>query len=395
VFFGLKCGRAGNEVKHTFYNRVFSPTEHDKGSASPWCRGPLSKQQLFWILQSCGWIAFGLAMFRWGLDFMSARDALVNKVLLVSLGFTLTCLFRLLFREFRKHVHTPVLAVVCILVVAFVGAAAWSEIHSWLFQAYSSLIETGEFEVELVSIPLGTLLYDGFVLFAWSLLYFVINNWIDLEDQRKRALKAEATAHAARLRALQSQIEPHFLFNALNAISTLVVEGRSVDATRMIARLSEFLRLTLAASDTPEISVADELHFARLYLEIEQVRFGQRLRVTIDAQPEAMGGLVPALVLQPLVENAVKHGVLRLEEGGLVQISAVRRKDTLRLAVVDNGVGITKDPAHGIGLSNTIHRLRELYRDRAQFSLRSHIKGGAEVILEIPFRTEGQLRGRI
>jgi signal transduction histidine kinase len=382
-------------LKQAFHDRVVGPNEQEKKyPAFSWYRRPWSKQQLFWILQVGGWIAFGLAMFRWGLDFMSPPDALVNKVLLVSLGFGLTCLFRLLFWELRKKAETPVLAVGCILAVSFGGAAIWREIHSLLFQAYASVSDTGVLEVGLVGIPLGTLMYDGFVLTAWSLLYFVINNWIDLEGQRKRAIKAEATAHAARLRALQSQLEPHFLFNTLNTISTLVVEGRNVDAARMITRLSDFLRLTLATNDTPEISVADELDFARLYLEIEQVRFGQRLRVLIDAQPEAMSGLVPALILQPLVENAVKHGVLPLEEGGLVQISAVRSNGTLRLAVADNGIGLGKDPAHGVGLSNTIGRLGELYGGRAQFSLRSGPKGGVEVAVEIPFRAERQLAGQ-
>jgi two-component system sensor histidine kinase LytS len=107
-----------------------------------------------------------------------------------------------------------------------------------------------------------------------------------------------------------------------------------------------------------------------------------------------MSGLVPALILQPLVENAVKHGVLPREKGGVVQINAVRSNGTLRLAVIDDGVGFTKDATHGVGLSNTINRLRELYRDRAQFFLRSDLKGGAEVVLELPFRTERQPGGR-
>jgi two-component system sensor histidine kinase AlgZ len=125
---------------------------------------------------------------------------------------------------------------------------------------------------------------------------------VELEKQRERATKAEARAQEARLAALRSQLEPHFLFNTLNAISTLVAEGQNPDAVRMIARLSDFLRLTLDTVNTSEITVAEELEFVRRYLEIEQVRFGDRLQVTIDAQPETMAALVPALVLQPLVE---------------------------------------------------------------------------------------------
>ncbi|MGC2321294.1 MAG: histidine kinase, partial [Terriglobales bacterium] len=160
------------------------------------------------------------------------------------------------------------------------------------------------------------------------------------------------------------------------------------DAARMITRLSEFLRLTLDTTDKPEIALAEELEFVRRYLEIEQIRFGSRLRVTIDAEPEAMSGMVPALVLQPLVENAVKHGVLTLEEGGAVSVTAVRNNGTLRLSVADNGRGAAKDrlSARGVGLSNTVTRLQELYGDAARLSLGPSSAGGLEVAIQLPFR---------
>jgi LytS/YehU family sensor histidine kinase len=196
-------------------------------------------------------------------------------------------------------------------------------------------------------------------------------------------------AQAARLRALQAQLEPHFLFNTLNAISTLVVERQNADAAMMIARLSDFLRLTLDTADTPEIPVAEELEFVRRYLEIEQVRFGSRLRVTIDAPPEAMSGMVPALLLQPLVENAVKHGVLTSEHGGSVSVSVTRSNGALVLCVADDGPGMPKDriAVHGIGLSNTATRLRELYGDDSRFSLSPSSPNGLSVTIEIPFRS--------
>jgi sensor histidine kinase YesM len=349
--------------------------------------GQVGRIPLFWILQCSGWIAFGAAMFTWGLDFMSPRDALVNKLLLVSMGLTLTLFLRILFQKLRKRRWSPIRTVASLIVVSFAGAVLWREIHTLLFQAYSSAQETGRISVRLVSIPFGTILYDGFVLLAWSLLYFAINSWIELEEQRERAVRAEAMAHAARLRALQAQLEPHFLFNTLNAISTLVVEGQNADAARMIARLSDFLRLTLETADTPEISVAEELEFVRRYLEIEQVRFGSRLRVTIDAQPEAMSGMVPALLLQPLVENAVKHGVLPSEQGGSVSVTAARSNGTLLLRVADDGPGMPKHrvAARGVGLSNTATRLRELYGNTSLFSLGSS-SNGLTVTIEIPFR---------
>ena len=189
------------------------------------------------------------------------------------------------------------------------------------------------------------------------------------------------------IEALQAQLEPHFLFNTLNAISTLVVERHNADAARMIARLSDFLRLTLDTADRPEIPVAEELEFVRRYLEIEEVRFGSRLRVTIDAKPEAMSGMVPALLLQPLVENAVKHGVLASEQGGSVSVSAARNNGALVLCVADDGPGMPKGPiVHGIGLSNTAARLRELYGNDSRFSLAPSSPSGLSVTIKIPFR---------
>ena len=348
----------------------------------------VGRDQLFWILQCGGWIAFGAAMFTWGLEFMSPRDALVNKSLLVVTGLTLTLGFRMLFRELRKNSRSTITTIAALLAVSFTGAPVWREVHTILFQAYDKLWTNGGISVRFVRIPFGTFLYDGFVLLAWALLYFAINDWMELEKQRDRAARAEAMAHAARLRALQAQLEPHFLFNTLNAISTLVVEGQNADASRMIARLSDFLRLTLEATDTPEIPVVEEFEFVRRYLDIEQVRFGSRLRVTIDAQPEALSGMVPALVLQPLVENAVKHGVLACERGGAVSVTAEQNEGLLRLCVTDDGPGLPEIgvAVRGVGLSNTSARLRELYGDAAQLSLDPASKGGLAVTIEMPFR---------
>jgi two-component system LytT family sensor kinase len=344
---------------------------------------------LFWTLQCGGWLAFGLAMFTWGLDYFNPRDAFVNKALLVITGFGVTLILRSLYRRVRARSRTPQASALLIFALSFAGAAIWREIQTMLFQVYASVAGGGNVAVRLVAIPLGTLLYDGFVLFAWSLLYYGVNDWVELERQRERATKAEAMAHAARLRALQSQLEPHFLFNTLNAISTLVVEGQNSAAATMIARLSDFLRLTLDTTETPEISVAEELEFVRRYLEIEQLRFGDRLKVAMEAPADAMHGLVPALVLQPLVENAVKHGVLPREKGGSVTVTVARNNGVLQLCVADDGPGLPEGAAvtRAVGLSNTAARLAELYGDKSSFSLDSSPNGGVTAIMEIPFRT--------
>ena len=318
---------------------------------------------------------------------------MISKTLLVAIGFSLTLSFRSFFRTLRKISLSPIAGMAAILAVSFVGAAVWRQAHVLLLQAYYSSM-AGSLSVRLHAIPLGTFLYDGFVLLAWSLLYTGIHSWMELEEQRKRATKAEAMAQAARLQALQSQLEPHFLFNTLNAISTLVAEGQNAAAGRMIARLSDFLRLTLETKDTSEITLAEELEFVRRYLEIEQVRFGERLRVTIDAPNDALGGMVPVLLLQPLVENAVKHGVLAREQGGAISVTAERNNGCLRLCVADDGPGMAVHSVNGngVGLRNTAARLSELYGNASQFSLGQSHKGGLAVTIEIPFRQTAQDR---
>lgn len=375
---------------------AFPPADAES-IASPSILGlHLPTMSLFWILQCGGWLGFGVAMYAWGLDYFSPRDAFVNKTLLVITGFTVTLVLRSLYQRVRARSRTPLTSALLIFSFSFAGAALWREGQSLLFQAYLSAAASGSVAVKLVAIPLGTLMYDGFVLFTWSLLYFGINDWVELERQRERATKAEALAHAARLRALRSQLEPHFLFNTLNAISTLVVEGQNSAAASMIARLSDFLRLTLDTTDTPEISVAEELEFVRRYLGIEQVRFGDRLKVAIEAPAEAMQALVPALVLQPLVENAVKHGVLPRERGGSVTVTVAKNNGSLRMSVADDGPGLPKGAAvaSAVGLSNTAARLAELYGDKSSFSLDSSPKGGVIAIMEIPFRTAAGVAAR-
>jgi two-component system LytT family sensor kinase len=349
----------------------------------------LRKVSLFYVLQAGGWIAFGAVMYVWGLSYWTPGDALVNKVLLVTVGFLLTLVFRSIYRAAGRRALQPLVSAFLIGSVSFCGAALWRESQAILFQIYSSATTGKGAVVQLFSIPLGTLLYDGFVLLVWSLLYYAINGWLELEDERRRTKAAEDTARAARLRALQSQLEPHFLFNTLNAISTLVAEEQNAAATRMIARLSDFLRLTLETTDKPEISVAEELAFVRRYLEIEQIRFGGRLQVTIEAQPEVMNGMVPALILQPLVENAVKHGVLPRELGGAIAVRIARWDGVLHICVGDDGTGLSSESLkRGVGLRNTAARLAELYDGKSCFSLSSSPAGGVTATIELPFRSE-------
>ncbi len=209
-------------------------------------------------------------------------------------------------------------------------------------------------------------------------------------EEELRVSRMETQLAQAQLQALRMQLQPHFLFNTLNAISALM--HRDLDAAeRMIARLSDFLRLTLEAGGAHEVPLRQELEFLRRYLEIEQTRFADRLDVQMDVEPAAMEARVPNLILQPLVENAIRHGIARSASAGRIEIAAHRRNGALLLEVADDGPGLprgTDRPAReGVGLSNTRARLAQLYGGTSELLLANRREGGLRVSLTIPFRT--------
>ncbi len=211
------------------------------------------------------------------------------------------------------------------------------------------------------------------------------------QERERKAFELAAGLAQAKLQALRMQLQPHFLFNTLNAISTLVHRDAHA-ADEMIGNLSDFLRLTLETADQQEVPLRQELDFLDRYLAIEQVRFGDRLRVTREITPEVLSALVPSLILQPLVENAIRHGLEPSRQAGLLTISANRADGLVRLVVRDNGVGLKPTPAasgrEGIGLANTRARLRELYGEAARLELKDGPAGGLAVEISLPFHTE-------
>jgi len=217
------------------------------------------------------------------------------------------------------------------------------------------------------------------VLTAAHALYFYKRG----QERERQTLELAAGLAQARLDALKSQIQPHFLFNALNSIAALVHKDPAA-ADEMIGALSEFLRCTLAGSARQEVPLLEELEFVRRYLAIELVRFGDRLKCEQDVPPETFGALVPMLILQPLVENAVRHGLSAISGPAQLTIRARREQETLRIVVADNGPGPGSENGEGIGLANTRARLRELYGDKAQVEIRT--EGGCTVELSLPFR---------
>jgi two-component system, LytTR family, sensor kinase len=224
------------------------------------------------------------------------------------------------------------------------------------------------------------------------LVYFIIVLTSHAAVYYQRYREGELRASQAQLQALKMQLHPHFLFNALHAISALVHTNPDA-ADKMIARLGDFLRLTLDSSSAQEVPLRRELEFLNCYLEIERVRFNDRLTTSVEVDPRVLDCRVPNLILQPLVENAIRHGVSQRTAPGHVRVRAERRGDALRLEVSDNGAGLPQNAPRatkgGVGLSNTRARLQQLYGSAYRFELTGDPRGGAVATLEIPIQGNG------
>lgn len=235
--------------------------------------------------------------------------------------------------------------------------------------------------------------FDYGMMTYWVIV--VVSNAFDYYSRYRegelRASQLEAKLAQAQLQALKMQLQPHFLFNTLHSISALLY--KNVDtADTMIARLGDFLRLTLENSGNQEVSLQEELEFLKCYLEIEQIRFQDRLTVQMKIEPDALEARLPNLILQPLVENAIRHGISANAGPGRIEIQAARHKDILQVEVTDNGPGMQRGAGRsfkeGVGLANTQARLEQLYGKAHRLDLTDAPTGGLTVTLEIPFKIE-------
>lgn len=339
----------------------------------------------FWPLQVFGWTGFyGLILLTVVLPSHSTRE-LWNQTVCWTTAFGVSFLLRPVCHSLLRT-QRPWLAlegrafglsVVAGAIATFVTyALKWREVGSVWADALQDWLQC------------------AVILFLWCTLYFGIKQWQQSMRERDRLVRAESEAREARLSALRYQLNPHFLFNSLNAASTLVLQGKPTAATRMLAQIGELLRTTLDGDAASEIPLSQELAFVERYLAIEQIRLGDRLRVTTEIASETLDAHVPSMLLQPLIENAVRHGVSTLIEGGTVAIESRTRGDRLFMTIRNSGArsngsngntgsnGIAK----GIGLANTGERLRTLYGGEQRFSSQSIEEGGYEVTIEIPFR---------
>jgi LytS/YehU family sensor histidine kinase len=352
-----------------------------------------NKRYLFWALQLAGWgswaITFYLGMLVWG----KPQELYAIYLPIVStVGMVITLALRALYHAtWDKDIVWRGLA---ILVGSFLAGAAWMACRVVIFQSIFPETPTKDMtpEMEFWSHFEGTT--SAFmVMVVWSALYFGIKFYMMVQEEQQRRLKATAMAHEAQLKMLHYQLNPHFLFNTLNAISTLILDQDNRLANTMVTRLSRFLRYSLDNDPMLKVTVANEVDALKLYLDIEKVRFDERLQLAFDVEPAAQSALMPSLLLQPLVENSIKYAVSTAINGGAIAVSAAVSGNELVLSVADDGPGL--DLSHGrlpkgggVGLVNCRERLKEIYAENQSFRLGTTEPHGLTVTIRIPLELE-------
>lgn len=222
-------------------------------------------------------------------------------------------------------------------------------------------------------------------------VYYALDYYRKYREREFLATRLEAQLAQAQLDSLRMQLHPHFLFNTLNSIVGLVRDNKNNAAVSMLVGLSDLLRHTLEHSSKHQVELREELNFIKLYLSIQEMRFSDRLQIEFDIDPATTRAMVPNLILQPLTENALRHGIARIADAGVVGIRAAAEDGHLRLTVYDNGAGLPDDwqliGSAGIGLANTVARLQQIYDDDHQFDIRNRESGGVEAVIVMPLRT--------
>jgi sensor histidine kinase YesM len=347
------------------------------------------KNRAFWTLQSAGWAGYFVLRTLSGIANSMGWFYVVHTALLTATGYSITLLMASAFRRLIRM--QPVYTWVGSIVIVAIAAAAFSAIETW---SVSTFVNPGV-QAEGVRF-FSAILLTVSVLLAWSALYYSINFFILLEQQTDRLLRLESQASNAQLAMLRYQLNPHFLFNTLNSISTLVLLKQTERANAMLSRLSSFLRYTLVNESTGMVTVAQEIETLKLYLEIEKMRFEERLRPHFHIDPTVMRAHLPSLLLQPLIENGIKYAVTPQEEGADISIELRREADRVFITVTDTGPGadsqyqVRAAQSTGVGLANIRDRLAQAYGDNHRFETQSEITGGFRVFIEIPYQIEAE-----
>ncbi len=341
----------------------------------------------FWQIQIIGWCCFYLFDLLESIhDFLTKRVHIDEEAVPIFFMFLGSCALRPYCRWLRRQSQSW---------IAFeLKAAAAAMVTAIPVSCAACLVLRISYPVPWHA-WVAVLMWSFFILFMWCSLYFSIKQWQQSSEEKERLLRAESEVREARLLALRYQLNPHFLFNSLNAVSTLILDGNAPAATRMLAQIGDLLRSSLDSEVTAEVALAQELVFTEGYLAIEQTRLGERLKVDMIIPMETRDALVPSMLLQPLVENAVRYGVAPLVDGGWITVKSALHANRLRIVIGNSGrrgEGEQEKNGNGIGLGNTANRLKTLYGTDYEFTLGWPDAGGCEVVLEMPLRRARNLQ---
>lgn len=356
----------------------------------------LIRSKQFWVFQLLGWSAWVMMLVLRDIIFVPPEyilsRALVSGVAAVA-AMILTAGLRALYKLVWERGF-----IVRFLVTwfgSFGAALIWQPIRNYIsFIPFGEVLSLRDASAEDL---FDNLFISSFpLLLLWSGLYFIIKYYQLFQAEKEKSLRSESLAHEAQLLMLRYQLNPHFLFNTLNAISTLVLSSANERANEMLTKLSKFLRYSLDHSPLDKVSLAHELETSKLYLDIEKVRFAERLRLDIDIEKKAELAMVPTMLLQPLIENSIKYAVSQSETGGTIQISARVKEDMLILRVCDDGPGLPELDgesdgstfSQGVGISNIRNRLQEIYAEKHKLIFSNAETGGLTVTVEIPYDRE-------
>ena len=344
------------------------------------------KNRAFWNLHSAGWggatALYAVTVIANGQPLSFLVPVLISAVT----GYSVTLILSVVYRYVIEK--RPFVTWGTTLFAVMSATLLYAYIDTWVVQT----IREGADQTPFAQLLLGALFKDGLLIGAWSALYYAINYFVRAEEQADQMMRLEAQATSAQLTMLRYQLNPHFLFNTLNSISTLVLLKQTDQANAMLSRLSSFLRFTLINEAAAKVPLTQEIETLKIYLDIEKMRFEERLRTFFTIEPAVQDALVPSLLLQPLVENAIKYAVTPKEEGADISVVAQLVGQRVRITVSDTGPGLQPGQqdftlSTGVGMANTRERLLQAYGDDQRFEHYVKAGGGFEVLLELPYQT--------
>ena len=345
-----------------------------------------SRNVRFWSLHAAGWLTYGLTVY-FGFLFYKQPPGIGPVITIAAAaGFVLSMPMRYIYHSVWGRGERWVIPVV--LATSYITALALRIVINIACQHF---IESNHHPFASLFDLFEGALISTYLLLCWSALYFGIKYYESKQQQQEAVLKAVTLAQEAQLKMLRYQLNPHFLFNTLNAISTLILDNQNRTANHAVMRLSEFLRYTLDQDPMKRVTLRQEIEALDLYLGTERLRFGERLRLEYAIEGAALDGLVPSLLLQPILENALKYAVSPREQGGTVRIEGRARGAMLEVSVIDDGPGLDDgsrptERRGGVGLRNTRERLAVLYGDNYRFAVLNS-RPGLRVEMALPFET--------